>query len=273
MARRPLVVTTSTVALILFAGTPSPSSAAPPPPPPSEGMDRPSTAPPPPSSSSGGSSSGGGQAQADPLAVQDDGAMTDLSGVWTYSRSAGRAPNYVVGEDEDDLYYTVNPVGYYQGVSVGGGNLPPFAPKEVGGDSAVLTWTGFERADHGSRVFFQLSTAVAPEIEVSGMRVFVKLPRTSVKIRNNRRKLITKYFKTPINDIQINRSGKDVLIVLELRWEATPTWRFEAGANGFQVLVVEFADAPEDGPKPPAPPGPPAKASEGSGDQPFLPTD
>jgi hypothetical protein len=184
-----------------------------------------------------------------------------------------------VREADDDPFYAVNPIGYYQGVSIGSGNLPPFAPKEIGGDSAVLTWTGFERGEASSRVFFQLSASVDPEISVEGTRVFIKLPRTSISIRNNRRPLITKYFKTPINQIKLNRTGKDVLAVLELRWEATPIWHFEVGQNGYQVLVIEFPDSPSDADgdsRPPAPPNPtpPAKTSDGStsnGAGPFLP--
>jgi hypothetical protein len=265
MGRRRLVVTPPTVALLLIAG--SAWAGPPPPPPPSEGGDRPAP-------SSGGRIDPG---PADPLVVDQRTPDTDLTGVWTYSRGASQGPNYVRQADEDP-FFTVNPIGYYQGVSVGGGNTPPFAPKEIGGESAVLTWTGFERGEASSRVFFQLSASVEPEISVEGMRVFIKLPRTSVKIRNNRRKLITKFFKTPIDEIKINRSGKDVLAVLELRWESTPTWRFEGGQNGYQVLVVEFPDSPSENPRPPAPPTPPPPMSEDAdsqpqpADAPFLPT-
>lgn len=210
---------------------------------------------------------------ADPLVIDQRTPDTDLTGVWTYSRGGGQSPNYVRSADEDP-FFTVNPIGYYQGVSVGSSNLPPFAPKEIGGDSAVLTWTGFERLQNSSRVFIQLSASVQPDVSVEGLRVFVKLPRTAIKIRNNRRSLITKYFKTPVNEVKISRSGKDVLVVLELRWEATPSWRFETGANGYQVLVLEFPDSQTNQPKPPAPPSPPTRTSDQQqqGDAPFLPT-
>lgn len=264
MGRRRLVVTPPTVALLLIAST---AWAGPPPPP-----------PPPSSGDAAPSSSGDRPAPADPLVVDQRTPDTDLTGAWTYSRGAAQGPNYVRQADEDP-FFAVNPVGYYQGVSIGGGNLPPFAPKEIGGQSAVLTWTGFERGETSSRVFVQLSASVEPEISVEGMRVFVKLPRTSVKIKNNRRSLITKYFKTPIDEVKISRAGKDVLVVLELRWEATPSWRFEAGQNGYQVLVLEFPDTPSDSsqPQPPAPPTPPPPMSESQpaddAKGPFLPTE
>jgi hypothetical protein len=263
MGRR-LVVTPPTVALLLIAGT---AWAGPPPP------------PPPPSGDAARTEEAA--APADPLVVDQRTPTTDLTGAWTYHRGGTQGPNYV-READDDPFFTVNPVGYYQGVSVGGSNLPPFAPKEIGGDSAVLTWTGFERGEASSRVFIQLSATVEPEISVEGMRVFVKLPRTSVTTRNNRRSLITRYFKTPITEVKINRAGKDVLVVLELRWEATPSWRFETGSNGYQVLVLEFPDTASDSPQPGPPPTPPPMR-EGEGEAaeqgteekskgPFLPT-
>lgn len=199
---------------------------------------------------------------------------TDLTGNWSYSRGGVAGPNYVRGADEEQLFLTVNPIGYYQGVSVSSSNLPPYAPKEIGGESAVLTWTGFERGEQSSRVFFQLSASVEPEIAVEGLRVFIKFPRTSVTTRNNQRKLITKFFKTPVNEVTLSRSGKDMVAVLDLRWEATPTWRFETGPNGYRVLVFEFSDTQDQAPnttppspssadQPPKPPKPPG---------PFLPT-
>ena len=208
---------------------------------------------------------------ADPLVIDQRTPDTDLNSNWTFSRGGSSGPNYI-RDAEEDPFYQVNPVGYYQGVSIGGGNLPPFAPTEIGGESAVLTWTGFERTESTSRVFFQLSTAVTPEIQVEGLQVVITFPRTSVKVRNNRRRLITKYFKTPVNQIDVKTKGKDVIAVLAMRWEATPQWRFEPGANGYQVLVVEFSDTStsEDGPPPP-PPHPTPTASDGDEPGPFLP--
>jgi hypothetical protein len=242
--------------------------AGPPPPPPSDGggeATRTNTAPPPPTSGRIDTT------PADPLVIDQRTPDTDLQTNWGYSRGGVQGPNYISQADTDP-FFSVNPIGYYQGVTLGGGNLPPFAPTEVGGTSAVLTWTGFERTDTSSRVFFQLSAAVEPEISVESGRVFIKLPRTSVKIRNNRRKLITKFFKTPVNEVKVSRTGKDVLVVLELRWEATPTWRFEAGTNGYTVLVLEFPDTQDQMQAGPSGESPSADVEQGSGAAPFLPT-
>jgi hypothetical protein len=282
MLRRRLVVTPATAALLLVAGS---AWAGPPPPPPSSGADATdrapsSDAPPPPPTNTPPPppSAGGGKAEApktaDPLVYEQ--GEDNLTGNWTFSRGASSGPNYVRG-DQDDPFFTVNPIGYYQGVSVGGGNTPPYAPKEIGGESSVLTWTGFERGESSSRVFFQLSSSVEPEISVEGLRVFVKFPRTSVTTRNNQRGLITKFFKTPVTEVKLSRSGKDMLAVLELRWEATPVWRFETGANGYRVLVLEFSDTQQQAPDPNAPPPPaptpttPESEAPPAPPTPFLP--
>ena len=282
-----MAVLLSGSASLAWGGSAGLAWAGPPPPPPPSNPDEPIDAPPsgPPSNGSPvnepppppTTGKANAQPKSDPLVIDQRTPETDLGGNWTYSRGGASGPNYVRGAEEEELFLAVNPIGYYQGVSVTSGNLPPYAPKEIGGESAVLTWTGFERGDASSRVFFQLSATVEPEISVEGMRVFVKFPRTSVTTRNNQRKLITRFFKTPVNEVSLSRSGKDMVAVLDLRWEATPIWRFETGANGYRVLVFEFSDTqdqvltdtdtttPTDGdtsggPKPPAPPGP------------FLPT-
>jgi hypothetical protein len=266
MIRRRLVVTPATAALLLVVGS---AWAGPPPPPPPPGDDAPSSAPasaPPPPSSAGKTEA----PPADPLVV--DQPATNLTGNWTFSRGAASGPNYVRGSEEEDPFFTVNPIGYYQGVSASGGNLPPYAPKEIGGDSSVLTWTGFERGESSSRVFFQLSSSVQPEVSVEGLRVFVKFPRTSVTTRNNQRNLITKFFKTPVNEVKFSRSGKDMLAVLDLRWEATPVWRFETGANGYHVLVLEFSDTQDPSSRPDVPATPPAPpAPDGESERPAAP--
>lgn len=276
MDRRRLVVIPATVALLLAAPT---VWAGPPPPPPEDvggaagaeaGTIR--NAPPPPPASAERRDT----APADPLVIDQRTPETDITSNWSYSRSIDRGPNYVRAV-EDDPFFTINPVGYYQGVSVGGGNQPPYAPKEIGGQSSVLTWTGFERGEASSRVFFQLSSAIEPEVTVEAGRVLIKFPRTSVTVRNNLRGLITKYFKTPVDQVKLKRSGKDLIAVLELRWEATPSWRVEPGANGYRVLVVEFSDTQDQelgddtAPTPPPPPAPPKPAGEDQQNGPFLP--
>jgi hypothetical protein len=268
MARRRSRLWFGSVGLLVFLITPI-ASAGPPPPPPN-------TEPPP---SEGGEKV---QAPSDPLVIDQRTPETDITGNWTFSRrSADNQPNYVA-QSEEDPFFTVNPIGYYQGVSLAGGNLPPYAPTEVGGQTAVLTWTGFERTESSSRVFFQLSAAVEPQVVVAQDKVTIELPRTSVQVRNNRRKLITRYFKTPVTEVGIVRKGKSVHAIISLRWPAEPTWTIQPGTNGYQVLTFEFpdvagkADAQTEAavPAPPAEAEPAEEPTKPAADStnPFLPT-
>lgn len=262
--------------------------AGPPPPPNAEQPSRPgSSAPPPPGGvvfDEGGSGGSRIEPPSDPLVIDQRTPDTDMTGAWKFSRgSSGKQPNYV-RQAEEDPFFTVNPIGYYQGVTLGGGNLPPYAPREVGGQSAVLTWTGFEQTESGSRVFFQLSAAVEPEVVIESDKVIVELPRTAVQVRNNRRKLITRYFDTPVTEVEVRRKGKSLHAIIELRWPSEPTWTIQPGTNGYQLLTFEF---PAVGPKSaseteaavPAPPTSdaveePTEPTEPVSDStnPFLPT-
>lgn len=167
----------------------------------------------------------------------------DHTGAWSYSTGdESGGPNYVRPAEEAAAQLKVNPIGYYQGVSLSGGNLPPFEPQEVAGGGAVLTWTGFERGNGVSRVFFQLSSTVTPEPTVEGNVLTYRLPNTSVNVRNNQRELNTSFFRTPVTTVSIRRSGADTIIKIKLRRDTVPQVSVTAGANGYQMFVIEFAD-------------------------------
>jgi hypothetical protein len=168
----------------------------------------------------------------------------DHTGAWAYATgSEEEAPNYVRPAEEKAAQLKVNPIGYYQGVSVAGENLPPFAPQEISTGASVLTWTGFERGNGVSRVFFQLSSAVAPEESADGSTLTYRLPNTSVNVRNNKRALDTRFFpRTPVTNVKIQRSGADTIIKINLRRDTVPQTSVVAAPNGYTMFVIEFAD-------------------------------
>ena len=256
--------TSWTLAACLVAGT---ALAAPPPPPPPSpaggqtakkrtgppvpGADRNSATPrrrgPPPAPGQPSRPSAGGGAPAkttqDPF-IDQRTTTDDYSSTWGYSSGPAVTPNYTRDEFESEL--TINPVGYYQGVSVTNDNQPPFAPQALGTGASVLTWTGFERSEASSRVFFQLSSSVVHEFSQEGARIVIKLPNTSVNVRNNQRHLDTRFFRTPVTFVKVRRHGADTEIAIRLRRVAVPNVTLAPGANGYQMLVVEFPDgAPE----------------------------
>lgn len=201
--------------------SPPPSQRRPPRPPPRQPVSR------------------GGETAA-PTAPTVDAPAQDLSSSWSYSSEEAPEPAFVKSARDAEL--TINPIGFYQGVSVTGENLPPHVANEMGVMPAVLTWSGFERTDASSRVFFQLSAGVEYELTAQGMLVSVRLPNTSSSVRNNIRRLDTRYFRTPVTTVTMRPRGPDMVISLTLRRDASPEVTMVDGEHGYKVLVLEFPD-------------------------------
>jgi hypothetical protein len=109
-----------------------------------------------------------------------------------------------------------------------------------------LIWTGFQPTATGSRVFFQ--TTVPVEFEVKEGRLSkgghstltVRLRGCRINLANNRRKLDTRAFPTPVQSVSAKQRGKDVELVITLREPASSTPGTEAGPNGTRFLVFDF---------------------------------
>jgi hypothetical protein len=187
----------------------------------------------------------------------------DLSKTWGYSSEGDVKPNYVRPPQEQGLDIQINPIGYYQGVTMEGENLPPFAPEQMGGP-AVLTWTGFEgeKGSTGSHVFLQLSAPVDHHIVQQPEMVTLRLPSTSVNVKNNMRRLDTSFFRTPVTSVDISRDGADTVVKIGLRRSSTPNVFLREGANGYKILVVEFPVQSDLAGKEAAPPPPPPPSSD-----------
>ena len=77
--------------------------------------------------------------------------------------------------------------------------------------------------------------------------VVILLPGTSIHLTNNRRSLETRHFNSPATRARIERRGRDVAIVLEMRTNATPRVRSESGSHGYHYIFIEFAPGQYDG--------------------------
>ncbi len=243
---RSFLVTFGPLALFLFSA--APALAAPPRAPSGDAAARNdgAQARPTPSALPGGTSPN--TTPEDPFSGKRE-ASAEAQASWGYSSGTAPRANFVRPVRESVL--SINPIGFYQGVSISGENAPPSVRAGNNSMGSVLTWTGFERAEESSRVFFQLSSSVTPEIETKGLQVTVRLPRTAVNVKNNRRRLDTSFFNTPVTDVQIRRKGAETIATLTLRREAIPQWSVIPGSNGYQLLVIEFLD-----PSSPAPSSP-----------------
>jgi len=139
---------------------------------------------------------------------------------------------------------TPPPAGGYGGVTPGGTTTNPL-PQPPPGSSPYLIWTGFQPTASGSRVFLQTSAPV--EFGVNPGRVSrgkstitVMLRGCRIHMANNRRKLDTRAFPTPVQSVSARQRGKDVELLIALREGATVTSGTEPGPNGSRFVVLDF---------------------------------
>jgi hypothetical protein len=70
----------------------------------------------------------------------------------------------------------------------------------------------------------------------------VVLRHTQVHLKNNFLPLETQFFDTPVTRATVQRKAqKDVVMVLEMREDATPTITQNKGKDGFNYVFVKFA--------------------------------
>lgn len=133
----------------------------------------------------------------------------------------------------------------YAGVTPGSTtseNLPPKA-EEIPEGALMLTWPGFMmREEGGSRFFVQTSRPVEIATRKSADRFELLLRDTKVHLTNNFRPLETSFFETPVTRASVQRRGpKNLVMVFEMRADATPTVTQEKGKDGFNYVFVDFA--------------------------------
>jgi hypothetical protein len=95
-------------------------------------------------------------------------------------------------------------------------------------------------AEGGSRLFVELSQNVQiDERKAHGSLTYV-LHGAHVTVHNNTNPLVTVHFNTPVASARLVPAGHDLLFVVSLRADATPTWKINPGKEGSSVLTVDF---------------------------------
>jgi hypothetical protein len=114
-------------------------------------------------------------------------------------------------------------------------------------DPPRLVWTGFKMAGQQSEIFLQTTRPVVYELAAPSGAARAGAPRLSVFLRNcrihlknNGRRLDTRFFATKVEEVSARQRRRDVEIVVELESPATPTVRTEAGPDGTHFLVLTF---------------------------------
>ena len=124
-----------------------------------------------------------------------------------------------------------------------GKNPLPAAPK---GGGPHLVWTGFQMTATGSRVFLQTTSPVQFDLEEgrvskSGRSTLtVRLTGCRLFLANNRRKIDTRYFPTPVSSVSARQRGRDIEVRIALREVASGVPHSEPGPEGSQFVVVDF---------------------------------
>lgn len=132
----------------------------------------------------------------------------------------------------------------YDGVVPGpaGKNPLPLAPKS----GPHLVWTGFQMTETGSRVFLQTTQIVEFELKEnpakkSGKSILsITLRGCRIHMANNRRKIDTRYFATPVSNVSAKQKGRNVEVHIALRELASAVPHSETGPEGSQFVVLDF---------------------------------
>ena len=132
----------------------------------------------------------------------------------------------------------------YAGVTPGSEtseNLPPKA-EEIPEGALMLTWPGFMMHKDGSSCFFiQTSQPVKFGTQKSEGRLELVLHNTQVHLKNNFLPLETEFFDTPVTRATVQRKARtDVVMVFEMREDATPSITQKKGKDGFNYVFVKF---------------------------------
>jgi hypothetical protein len=142
-------------------------------------------------------------------------------------------------------------------------NPLPIAPQ--GG--AYLVWTGFQMTSTGSQVFLQTTHPVEFDTgKSSKSAVSIVLRGCRIHMANNRRKIDTRYFATPVSSVLAKQKGRDVDVRIALREPVSAEPRIQSGPDGTQFVVLDFPPgkaAPESGASQDLAPG--AAMSDGNG--------
>lgn len=138
----------------------------------------------------------------------------------------------------------VAPAQRYDGVVPGPAakNPLPAAPKA----GSHLVWTGFQMTPTGSRVFLQTTSAVQFDVEEGRAgkggksTLAVRLDGCRIHMANNRRKIDTRYFATPVVGLSARQKGRNVEVRIALRETASAVSHVEPGPEGTQFVVLDF---------------------------------
>lgn len=131
--------------------------------------------------------------------------------------------------------------GAYEGVVPGKAAEPAHLLGKPGERPVSVTWPGFQLLPDGrSRIFIQMTGLVSHEVSRNGRRLDVRLKNAKLPGSNNKRRLITRYFNTPVLETRLRARKGDVVASLQLREPIEPVLSSETAASGYRFLYITF---------------------------------
>jgi hypothetical protein len=192
-----------------------------------------------------------------------------------FAGAAGALSRPAVAESVSPLEKSMNAVPSAAGSEKYDGVVPgpnaknplPSAPA----DGPYLVWTGFQMTAGGSRVFLQTTQSVQFDVKdgratKSGKSTLeIKLRGCRIHMANNRRKIDTRFFATPVSNVSARQKRGDVEVHIGLREAVSVVPRNEVGPDGSQFLVLDFPPG-----KATPEPAAPRDMAAGQGDSDFT---
>jgi hypothetical protein len=106
----------------------------------------------------------------------------------------------------------------------------------------VATLPGFEMLpDGGSRVFVEVTRKVEVEERRTARVLTYVLKGARVVLRNNENALVTVHFNTPVTEARLLPRGNDLVLTIDLRADAAPSFRVIGEGAGATTLQIDFA--------------------------------
>jgi hypothetical protein len=121
------------------------------------------------------------------------------------------------------------------------------------GGAPRLVWTGFQVIDGGSRVFVQVTRDVDVDVQPTGDGLAVTLRKCRIHMRNNRRRLDTRFFPTPVKAVTVRQRRGGVELHIALREPVAARQHKQEGPAGSQFWMLDFGPAQAAGATPPSP--------------------
>jgi len=128
----------------------------------------------------------------------------------------------------------------FAAIGADGVGAKPVVKAHAAPKGLIAMHPGFSQKEDGAtRVYVDLSATAQVEEKRGAKQLTYVIKNARVPVRNNTRALETAHFNTPVLRAKLIQKGRDVWLVVDLRAEATATWKVDAAGEGAR-LAIDF---------------------------------